>query len=355
MLSSLRKKYPFLDVPSTAVIDNVCVHYPRYPFVPKLSDQVHATLMYLGVCSFWKKLIADHPCSAIIAPWIYPDGVCAQAFGLKRKIPVVLAARGCDINRDIFRPVIRQQILFALRNAAHIVTVSEALKKAIISEGISPDKLSVISNGVDQKTFTIRHKEDCRIRLGIDPTSKIIVVVAQLVPVKDHLTFFKAFTLLKEGNSERRVLAYLIGEGPLRHELETQALNLGISQEIHFVGQQRHDLIPLWLGACDVLCLSSIREGRPNVIMEALSCGRPVVASAVGGIPELVSEAGGILFPPRQYFKLAKSLKAALDREWDPEVIRRSVEPLTWEGAVERYLQIVKSVVSPQGSLREVK
>ncbi len=351
--AGINRKYPFSVAPSGAVIDEVQVYYPRYPLLPKVSDPLHALLMYLGVVRFWKRLMNERPCSAIIAPWVYPDGVCAQVFGLRRKIPVVLAARGCDINRDIHRPTIRQQILFALRRAAHIVTVSEGLRKAIESEGICANKLSVISNGVNRRIFRIRRKETCRWQLGLNPASKIIVLIAQLVPVKDHSTFLKAFALLRKNYHEKAVSAYLIGEGPLKSALEGQAVKLGISNDIHFIGQQPHDLIPLWLGASDVLCLSSIREGRPNVVIEALSCGRPVVATMVGGIPELVEKMTGILFPPGDHVQLSKCLKAALERPWDPEIIGRSVQQLTWEVAAERYLQIVRRITSSLGNLNE--
>jgi glycosyltransferase involved in cell wall biosynthesis len=90
---------------------------------------------------------------------------------------------------------------------------------------------------------------------------------------------------------------------------------------IHFHGRVAHHMIGRWMNACDLFCLPSLDEGTPNVLLEALACRTPVVATDTGGIPEIVSPESGILFPKGDVPALAGALRAALERDWDRDRI----------------------------------
>jgi glycosyltransferase involved in cell wall biosynthesis len=116
-----------------------------------------------------------------------------------------------------------------------------------------------------------------------------------------------------------------------------------------------HDEVPSWISACDVLCLPSRREGCPNVVLEALASGRPVVASRVGGVPEILSPESGVIVDPENPAALAQGISAALDRGWDPRSLRDCVECLSWDDVGRSYhRQLVESLrerhAAPAGS-----
>lgn len=340
-LKSWRK---IASVPSNAIINDIRVSYPRYVIFPKISDTIHAMLMFVGIkrqihriCSIWSP-------NVILSLWIYPDAVCAVLIGRQKNIPVIIGALGCDINRDMKRPFISSQIRYALEKADHITTVSEALKQVITQQSIDENKISVISTGVNKTLFKPRNQSECRSMLNVTIDHKIITVVGQLVPVKDHKTLLKALAQLVELQDVPPLSVYFVGEGPLESELRELTLRLGIANMVHFIGQQPHDQIPVWICASDVMCLPSIREGRPNAIMETLSCGVPVVASDVGGIPELVQEKNGFLFQPGDYEELANALMKCFNKKWDKDEISQTANHLTWENSAKKYLKIIDTI-----------
>jgi glycosyltransferase involved in cell wall biosynthesis len=140
------------------------------------------------------------------------------------------------------------------------------------------------------------------------------------------------------------VTLHVVGDGECRAEYEQMARQLGVARAVHFAGAAAHDQVPLWISAADVLCLPSLREGCPNIVIEALACGRPVVGSAVGGVPALLSEDTGILVAAEDSAGFAAALEQALSRSWNPEDIRRSVAARTWTQVAGRYLDVFRSV-----------
>ena len=119
-----------------------------------------------------------------------------------------------------------------------------------------------------------------------------------------------------------------------------------MSQTITFVGRKPHEEIPDWINASDILCLPSIREGRPNVVIEALACGKPAIASKVGGIPELVNHTNGILVAPKKPKELAEAIAQALNRTWFPEKIVDSIQHLSWQACAEQFMLAYETLVN---------
>ena len=124
---------------------------------------------------------------------------------------------------------------------------------------------------------------------------------------------------------------HFIGAGPLERELKELAAKLALGESVRFWGQRRHEEIPRWMNAVDLFCLPSIREGCPNVLLEALASGKPVVASRVGGIPELVGDHNAVLVPPGEPEALAAALRTAIAASWDQRQLRESVQGFSWD------------------------
>ena len=110
---------------------------------------------------------------------------------------------------------------------------------------------------------------------------------------------------------------HILGAGPERERLERLAARSGAGDRIRFHGAERHDRMAAWFNACDLFCLPSRAEGTPNVILEALACGTPVVASDVGGIPAILPARAGTIFPPGNARALESALRETLGRPWD--------------------------------------
>ncbi len=199
-----------------------------------------------------------------------------------------------------------------------IVCVAESLARDLIERSRVPArKVRVIPNGVDLARFDPARADGERIRravrLGAGPT---LGIVGRMTPQKDHRTFLQGLAEVQRSVPEVRAL--IVGDGPLRKSLEAEAARLGVEGACRFTGVR--DDIPDCLAAASVVVLSSVSEGFPFTVLEALAMTRPLVATAVNGVTEIV-EPGltGLLVPPRRPDLLAQ---AALDLLRDPERAR---------------------------------
>jgi len=174
------------------------------------------------------------------------------------------------------------------------------------------------------------------------PATKAILFVGRLVEIKGVEHLIAAAARLAQRRSDFTV--YLLGDGDLREPLLADARARGLGERVKWMGPKPHDEIALWMSACDVFCLPSLNEGWPNVVLEALFAGRPVVASRTGGIPEMVDASNGYLPGPGDAVGLADALGSALDASWDERAIRAGVQRFTWEAAAERYHSVFESV-----------
>src|SRR5262249_31217009 len=210
--------------------------------------------------------------------------------------------------------------------------------------------IEVVPNGADARVFTPRAAGDARVHLGLPRDERIVTYVGKLVPRKGVDTLVEAMGLLgrRPGGAPLLVAA---GVGELRGDLEARALALGVAERVPFVGKVAHDDIAWWVAAGGVFVLPSLGEGLPTVVCEAMAAGRPVVATAVDGTPEVVEEGRtGFLVPPRDATTLADRLGRVLD---DPGLARamgtraheRAMADYTWEANARRMTAIYAAVV----------
>jgi glycosyltransferase involved in cell wall biosynthesis len=201
----------------------------------------------------------------------------------------------------------------------------------------------VIYNGVDRSVFQYRPAEEAWKSLGLSGGKDRILFVGGLVPVKSVKTLLQALATLSA--SMKGLELALIGDGYLRGELEKEAAQLGMLPRTHFLGQRSPKDVALWMNASTVLCLPSLSEGVPNVVIEALASGCPVVATRVGGVPEVhPGSPAGALVPPGDVEKLAGALREALLREWDRPAIATSMDDWSWESNAERVEAAFRAV-----------
>jgi glycosyltransferase involved in cell wall biosynthesis len=258
-------------------------------------------------------------------------------------LPVVVSARGTDINLFPSFRSIRPFIIWGLRKAVGIISVSGSLKNAMMSLGLPTEKICVIPNGVDTNRFHPSSQGEARRALGLQADGKIAVSVASLTEGKNHPLLISAFAKML-GNS-RGAKLFLVGEGPMRPHLQSLIAKLQLDKNVVLVGAKPNQELALWFSAADVSCLVSSREGWPNVLMESIACGTPVVATRVGGMPEIIHSTDLGLLADQDTDSVAAALESALAKTWDREALARHAQSRGWSEVAKEVEQYLSSCV----------
>jgi len=339
----------FSQITPREVIEGLEVYHPRYFMIPKVSMAFHGLLMFLSVLPCIKKLQRDFAFDIIDAHYVYPDGFVAVLLGSFFKKPVVVSARGSDISLFAKFPLIRRFLQYTINKADRVIAVCQALKDAMIQLRIPEEKITVIPNGVDTKKFHPFSKEAARRKLQLPLNKRILLSVGGLIPRKGFDLLIKALKLLFEEWHERDLYLVIVGEGSSRRELEQLIDSLGLGEHVYLAGAIPHQELYFWYSAADLFCLASSREGWPNVVLEALASGTPVVATDIWGIPEIIcSDKLGIL-TKRSERDLAAGIAAALQKSWQSDAIVQYAREQTWERVASSVLYTFQTVLAAQG------
>jgi len=284
------------------------------------------------------KRIADF--DLIDAHYFYPDGVAAVLLGQALGKPVVITARGTDVNLIPRYFIPRRLIRYAARYAAGIIAVSQALKDAMVALGIAPERIAVLRNGVDLEMFRPGDREAARTALGTGgPT---LLSVGHLIERKGHDLTIAALSRL-QGHP-----LLIAGDGPERARLRALASALGVADRVRFLGSVPHQELANLYTAADALVLSSSREGWPNVLLEAMACGTPVIASAIWGNPEIVSRPeAGLLTRARTPDGIAEAVQALLRAPPSRQATRSFAERFSWDDTSAGQLRLFERILAP--------
>lgn len=287
--------------------DGVQIMHPRFHHVPLLSRPFNGWLFARAIESSIRRTRFD----IALASWAYPDAYGVMLVAGRLGFPFATMVQGSDVNVLFQNPARKRQILRALRGSRAVFCRSEALREALAVEGV---EATTVYNGIHRDRFRPLDRGECCRKLGLDPNRKRVLYVGNLLPVKGPTYLAKAAAKLPEAE------VIFVGAG-------TEKFAAG-----RCVGARTHDEIPIWMNASDVLCLPSLSEGLPNVALEAMACGLPVVASRVGGVPEIVHEGeSGLLVLPADFAALVAALRKALSTTWDRDAIVRSVARFDWD------------------------
>jgi glycosyltransferase involved in cell wall biosynthesis len=278
------------------------------------------------------------------AHYFYPDGVAAAVLAERLGKPLVITARGSDINLFPQFRAARGQILWAADRAAHIVTVSAALKQRLVELAVPREKITVIRNGVDLEIFTPQDRLACRRALALHGPS--LLMVGSLIPLKGHRLVIEALADLPEWS------LVVAGEGPERAALERKVERLGLGQRVRFLGTVPHEALPQLYTAADLLILASSQEGIANVLFEAMTCGTPVVTTAAGGCPEVVTSSdAGIVVPERSPQALREAILDLWVKRPDRSRTRHHAERFDWAETARKQAAVLHAARDPQCSL----
>ena len=259
--------------------------------------------------------------------------------------PFVVTAHGGDVYNFPFRNSWNKTLArYILNKADQVITVSRFNAEKLLSLGVSSSKLHVIPNGYDEKLFKPIPLREAREKLHLPLNKKVLLSVGNLVDMKGHTYLVDAMrTVLAKRND---VILVVVGSGFLKEGLQKKARELGLNQKVLFVGSRKHDEIPIWISASDLFVLPSLSEGFPTVIPEAMACGKPIIGTRVGGVPEAISHRDlGILVDPGNAEVLASSILEALDRKWRPEIILHQAKRYSWNSLVKQILRVYQEVL----------
>ena len=315
----------------------------KYASIPPktYSSEISAKILFKRIQFFLKE---NKSYKIVHGQTVLPDGLAAIMLGEHLKLPTIITVRGSDVHSIKEGSFLYRTVKSALRSASLITCVSNDLKKRILNFGINEKKIVVIPNGVDLNFVRSNSKKDIRKHFQISKNSLIYLTIGRLSEVKDPFTLVDAFNKFAKKNP--RVHLIVVGGGPLETKLRRYVKNLGLKACVHLTGYVPHDEIPNYMNACDYFCLSSLREGWPNVLFEAMIFGKPVIATNVGGIPEAVkNENYGILVRPGDAGQMTSAMKKAMETKWDHTRIKAYAEDNSWEKVAIKYNEVYQRLI----------
>ncbi|CAN5912035.1 glycosyltransferase family 4 protein [soil metagenome] len=315
------------EVPDDEIIDGISVTHPRTLFIPRVGHSLwgpmYAASIARAVMRYRGKV------DVVLGSWAYPDGFAAVIAARLLNVPCVVKLHGSDINQIAKLAGPRRLLSWALPRAAKVVAVSRALADEANALGVPREKIAIVMNGVDGTLFHPRDRAEARTQLGLPP-GPLAVYVGNLKADKGVLDLAAAWAQVRE-DLPHATLA-IVGNGPAREELVRAVAPFGDS--VRVVGAVPLDQVPVWMAACDVLTLPSHAEGTPNVVLEALASGRRVVATRVGGIPDLITTPElGELVPAKDPTALSRALTVALRTPYIPDTVAEQGARGGWDAS----------------------
>ncbi|HEX4634928.1 MAG TPA: glycosyltransferase family 4 protein [Rhizomicrobium sp.] len=315
------------------------VEHPRYVVIPKIGMNLAPHTLYRAMRHRFRQLLnSGVRVDLIDAHYFYPDGIAATWLAREFRLPLVITARGTDINLipEFARP--RQRILDAAQSAGAIVTVCQALKDRMVELGAPASKITVLRNGVDLKAFRIKDREGLRAKHGLK--GFVLASVGLLIERKGHHFVVEALTSVPDAT------LLLAGSGPEHQQLESLAARLGVSDRVRFLGNLDQQALCDVYNCADALVLASSREGWANVLLEAMACGTPVIGTAVWGTPEVIAcPEAGLLLKNRDAQSIVEAIGALRRSLPERSATRHYAERFDWQATTDGQLKLFGDLI----------
>lgn len=300
-------------------IEGISVCYPRFVRAPgSWFHGISCYTFYQGILKVADAIVKEFQPHIIHAYDATPDGYASLLLKRRYHLPLVCSLLGADINvYPYYKPLTYKLTQKVVAEADQLVAVSWALKEAVEALAQPKREIRVIYMGCDTEVFRPNEaaREQVREFLGISAHEMIILFVGRLVEAKGIFELIEAFSQIQSRYPQTHLV--FVGDDRDRAKLEVQVKQKKLDRAIHFVGVRPHSEMPTWLNAADLLVLPSHNEGLPNVVVEALACGIPVIATNVGGIPEVVEDKkSGLLIDTGDVDSLISAIESLLqDKE----------------------------------------
>jgi glycosyltransferase involved in cell wall biosynthesis len=318
----------YADFPAGDRRGGVDIAYPRYahrPWNPRNSADAFALAGLRALCAGHGGFETPRP-DVVVLDYAWPAGMAAPYCG-ELRLPCVISGRGSDVLQVGEDRRLAPELARALRAAGHWCGVSRDLVRRMDELAGQPGRGVLVENGVDRELFQPRERGAARAELGLEPASALVLVVGHLIPRKDPLLALDVF--LRGAPADAR--AVFIGAGELAAALAARIRATGAERRVRIEPALAPERLATWYAACDLLLLTSTREGRPNVVIEALACGRPVLATRAGGSGELLETLPECLCDARAPDVLGARLSELLAHPPDAARCVAAVAALDWD------------------------
>lgn len=317
------------------------IRHPRYPVIPKIGMSAAPWLLYRAMVPAVVRLLAEgHRFDAIDAHYVYPDGVAATWLGRRFGLPVVMTARGTDVNLIPRYRLPRRLIEGAIRDAGALIAVSAALKQVLVDLGAPDEKVTVLRNGVETDVFRPPSDRDA-VRAALGLKGPALISVGGLIERKGHHRTIEAMRQLPGFE------LLIAGEGPEFGRLSTLIETLGLGDRVRLLGPRPHRELPALYGAADASVLASSREGWANVLLESMACGTPVVAANIWGNPEVVrAPAAGVIYEPNTADGIVGGVRGLFANLPDRSATRAYAESFSWDDTTAGQLAVFRHVIA---------
>lgn len=348
-------KWPRIRSGVAPAASRVPTQYMPAAYLPYLGRNCAHVLYRLSIARPMRSLLESADC--VYASWLYPDGVAAVQLATERGIPAWLMVLGSD-TLHLRSPVRRRAVLDAVQRAQGVVCVAAHLRDRLVAAGAEAAKVHVVPNGVDTELFRYRPLTVAQEQLaGSDSEAaaalarfraggeRVLLFVGNLVPVKGPDLLVEAMRRLV-ASCPQRIRLILIGQGSLERQLRQSVQQAGLEGRVVFVGRRPHREIALWMNLADGLCLCSRSEGMPNVVLESMASGLPVVATDVGACRSLLEgEPECRVVPAEDAVALAQALGEVLAATPDREAMSlRHRQRRSWRRQAEDILRLMGAV-----------
>ncbi len=332
-------------VPARELRSGIEVERPRYLHLPGRPGANAAAFARAGVRALAPRAQPD----VVVLDYAWPAAAAAPLLrGLG--LPCVVCGRGSDVLEVAGRHDLARGLAGGLRAAGHWCAVSAQLVQALDRLAGSAGRGALVPNGVDLELFRLQERGSARRALGLPPPDdlgrpRLVLVCGHLIERKDPLLALEVFA--RGAGSEDRLV--FLGRGPLHARLARAIRRKGLEARAELRGEVPPAELAHWYGACDLLLLTSLREGRPNVVLEALASGRPVLATESGGTAEVLGASSArLLSTSRDAEHLAQRMRALLADPPDPHELRALVAHLTWEASLDALERCLAGAIAGQ-------
>ena len=328
--------------PAREMHHGIDVLHPRYALPPRVGMTIAPLSLALAAAKALLQLQREgFDFDLIDAHYYYPDGVAAALLARWFNKPLTITARGTDLNLIPQYTLPRQMMQWAAGKAQASIGVSSALVNVLRDWGIADERLHVMRNGVDLQRFRPLPQAEARARLGLTG-APLLLSVGNLVALKGHDIAIDALACLLPKFPQARLV--IVGQGPEKGRLLDHAQRLGVADRVTLAGAQPNAELLHWYSAADVFVLASSREGWANVLLEAMACGTPVVATDICGTPEVVRPASGGRLVARDAAALSAAVESLMAAKPDSAAVRRYAEGFSWQATTAAQLALFRTL-----------
>lgn len=332
-----------VGVPNAERIADLTVHHPRYLYIPRSGYALTGTLYALSLAAAVQRYRGR--IDVLLAAWAYPDGAAGVMLGKLLGVPVVVKCHGSDLNTvaKLWGPRLNLRLL--LPRAERVIVVSRPLAAEAAGLGVDRGRIALVRNGVDTSLFRPQSRSEARAQLGRREQERLIVYVGRLEKAKGVLDLIDAYARASRRDPQIRLV--LVGDGAARAECERRVRQL--DDRVTLLGSRPLAEVPLWMAAADAVALASWAEGTPNVLLEAIACGRRAVATDVGGVRDVISsDELGEVVPPRDVDSLAAALGRATSTPYSEQHVLEAGRELrcSWAESAAQIKAVLEEAIA---------